>query len=609
MSENTIVFQPMGRRELDDGSASLLALAQRTGVGIEASCGGKGRCGNCKIKVKGKVSPLLSQESAVLGPNDETHGYRLACQTHVCGPATVWVPESSRLQEQVILTTGYAHNMALDTAVRLLKLTVSPAEANASMAAHAQILDQLARTAGFGAQFPWQMSAALRSGLDQKLTAACGRISVVATSAGRILDVSPGWDKDCLGLAVDLGTTTIVVYLSDLTNGRVLSVQADINPQVSYSEDVIGRLSLCLNHPGGLAKLGDLARQRINRLAHKACGAAGVATSRIFECVVVGNTAMHHIFLGLDPAGLAVAPYTPATSDSVEIQAPAVALNLAPQARVHVLPVKSGFVGADAVAMALALEADQVTAPTLMVDLGTNGELILATPDQLLCCSCAAGPAFEGGHIKWGMRGSPGAVDGVSVATDRLTPTLSVIGGGPPLGICGSGLVMLASELVKTGAITEAGGFNRNRLGTHLRQGSDGVEYLLAPASDTGTGQDLVLTHQDLSQLQLAKAAIHAGISLMMAQLGVARLDRVLLAGAFGNYLDPAAACGINMFPGVMADNVHGVGNAAGAGAIAALLNRSQRLRSQTIARRMGYLELAAHPGFKDAFVEGMCFR
>lgn len=598
----------MGRRVLDDGSTNLLVLAQHAGAGIESACGGRGRCGTCRIQVDGPVSPLLPQEAAALG-RDAARGYRLACQTHAFESATVWVPDSSRLQEQVILTTGYAHDMGFAPAVRRFELAISFDPSNSSVAPHDRIVAELARTQSIDERHSWQLTAAIRGELDHALAVDSSRISVVATPTGQILDVSPGWGVDCLGLAVDLGTTTIVVYLSDLTNGRMLSVKADINPQVSHSEDVIGRLSVCRERPGGLAALGDLARQRINRLARKACDDAGVSATRIFECVIVGNTVMHHIFLGLDPAGLALAPYTPAISDSVEINAPAVALDLAPRARVHMLPVKAGFVGADTVAVAVALEADQMTAPTLIVDLGTNGELILATAQGMLCCSCAAGPALEGGHIRWGMRGAPGAVDRVRVSADRLTPSLSVIGRIPPLGICGSGLVSLASELVKAGAITETGGFNRNRMGNHLRRTSDGLEYLLAPASETGTGQDLVMTHHDLSQLQLAKAAIHAGISLMMAQLGVTRLDHVLLAGAFGNYLDPAAACGINMFPGVSADRVRGVGNAAGAGAISALLNRFQRLRSQTIARRMDHLELATHPGFKDAFVEGMYFR
>jgi uncharacterized 2Fe-2S/4Fe-4S cluster protein (DUF4445 family) len=275
---------------------------------------------------------------------------------------------------------------------------------------------------------------------------------------------------------------------------------------------------------------------------------------------------------------------------------------------VILLPVKAGFVGSDTIAVALALNADKVTEPTLMVDLGTNGEIILATPDHILCCSTAAGPAFEGGHIRWGMRGASGAVDKVKISAEDLTPSLTVIGGGPPVGICGSGLVSLAGELIKAGALMSIGGFDPDCPSTRVRKGSAGMEYVLASKESTGTGRDLVLTHRDLSELQLAKAAIHAGISLMMAELGVARIHRVLLAGAFGNYLDPMSACGINMFPGVDPQDVRGAGNAAGVGAIMALKSRKQRARARTMARRMRYMELSAHPGFNKAFVEGMAY-
>jgi uncharacterized 2Fe-2S/4Fe-4S cluster protein (DUF4445 family) len=409
-------------------------------------------------------------------------------------------------------------------------------------------------------------------------------------------------------LAVDLGTTTIVAYIIDLKTGKPLSVKADMNPQVSLGEDVISRISICQNTPQGLDHLGSLARQCIDRLARDACREAGVDPLRIFDCVVVGNTAMHHIFLGLNPSNLAAAPYTPVASDGLDSLASAVELAFAPECRLHTLPVKAGFVGADTVAVALALNADQVLEPTLMIDLGTNGEIILATPDTILCCSTAAGPAFEGGHIRWGMRGAPGAVDGVCIPSADHAPSLSVIEGKLPLGICGSGLVSLVSELVRTGMITREGGFNTSSRCPRLRVGLEGLEYVLADAHESGTGQDLVFTHKDLSQVQLAKAAIHAGISIMMTELGVSRISRVLLAGAFGNYLNPAAACGITLFPGVEKDRVAGVGNAAGAGAIMALVSRSQRMRARTLARRMHYLELSAHSRFSDAFVDGMGF-
>jgi uncharacterized 2Fe-2S/4Fe-4S cluster protein (DUF4445 family) len=244
-----------------------------------------------------------------------------------------------------------------------------------------------------------------------------------------------------------------------------------------------------------------------------------------------------------------------------------------------------------------------------MVDLGTNGELVLATRDRILCCSTAAGPAFEGGHILWGMRGAPGAVDGVCLSQADGVPVLSVIGGVAPRGICGSGLVSLVSELIAAGAVTPAGAFDSGISSPRIRDGQEGREFVLAEARETGTGRDLVLTHRDLAQLQLAKAAIHAGIALMMEELGVSRISRVLLAGAFGNYLDPACACGIRMLPGVTPDRVTAVGNAAGAGAVMALVSRAQRTRARALVEQMEYLELAVHPRFKEAYLDGMAFK
>ncbi len=607
MTEKTIVFQPMGRRVLNDEHSSLLELADRAGVRIESACGGKGQCGKCKLQVWGPASLMLAEELDIQGP-DCAAGYCLACQTRVKGSATVLVPETSRLHRQEILTTGHEFHMDFSPDVMSFDLEVPTADPNYTVADRERLLTQLSRGPGGDPQFPWQTPLAVLQGLEEKLVRDSGRVSVVVGSDARVMDISPGWGKDCLGLAVDLGTTTIVVYLVDLKTGRVLSTRADMNPQVSQGEDVISRISLCQDHPGQLGRLGGYARQCINDLAREACGEAGTAMDRIFDCVVVGNTAMHHIFLGLNPANLGRAPYTPVASAGLEVPAHELGLAVAPRARVNMLPIKAGFVGADTVAVALALDADQVTEPTLMVDLGTNGEIILATKDEILCCSTAAGPAFEGGHIRCGMRAAAGAVDSVRVSEGDLSPTLSVIGGGPPLGICGSGLVSLVSELIKNRAIVSAGGFDRAYLGPHIRKGSDGLEYVLAAAERASAGRDLVLTHRDLSHLQLAKAAIHAGTSLMMAEMGVTRLSRVLLAGAFGNYLDPIAACNMNMFPGVDPENVSGVGNAAGAGAIMALISRPQRDRAQYLAQHMRYMELAGHPGFKNAFVDGMTF-
>ncbi len=415
-------------------------------------------------------------------------------------------------------------------------------------------------------------------------------------------------DGPCLGLAVDLGTTTVVAMLYDLRDGRRLGVAAEMNPQVVQGDDVISRISHCESRPRGLARLSGLARSCIRELARAACRRAGTRPEHIFAATVVGNTAMHHILLGLPPGDLARPPYQPVKDGALELAAGELELDLAPGARVYLPPVKAGFVGADAVAASLAGGLDRVEVPTLLVDLGTNGELVLATPRHLLCCSTAAGPAFEGGQVRWGMRAAPGAVERVSLEAGPEQPRLAVIGGLAPLGICGSGLVSAVAALLGAGGLEPQGGFVSWRLGSRLRQGRQGREYLLAPAAETGTGRDLVITHRDISQLQMAKGAIYAGARLMLDQLGLARVERVLLAGAFGNYLDPADLCAIGLLPEVAPEMITSLGNAAGTGAAMLLLSLRQRKRARELARRLGYLELAAHPGFQDAYLEGMMF-
>ena len=607
MPEDQILFQPMGRRVRSQTDLTLLELANRAGAGIEAACGGKGRCGKCRVKIRGDALPPDESEREVLGA-EKSESCRLACQTHVRGSASVWVPEASRLHRQVILTAGSAYNVEVDPGVRTLEIQVPLPDLHDPSADRERMFDTLNRAWEGDTGIEWETPLSVLQGLEEKLRSDNGRLAVTADREGKILDILPGTASACLGLAVDLGTTTVVTYLVDLSDGKVLGVQADMNPQVAEGEDVVSRISLCQQAPENLERLSDMVRECIARLAADVCREAGTDPGRIFDCTVVGNTAMHHIFLGLNPAYLAMAPYTPVASGGLTVRSSELGLGLAAEARVYLPPVKAGFVGADAVAMAMALDADQTDEPTLMVDLGTNGEIVLATRDRILCCSTAAGPAFEGGHISCGMRGAPGAVDGVSFSQAGGDPELSVIGGVAPCGVCGSGLVSLVSELIAAGAVTPTGAFDPGFPSPRLRDGTEGREFVLAAARETGTGRDLVLTHRDLAQLQLAKAAIHAGISLMMDELGVSRISRVLLAGAFGNYLDPASACGIRMLPGVTADRVTAVGNAAGAGAVMALVSRVQRTRARTLVDQMGYLELAVHPRFKEAYLDGMAF-
>ncbi|MBU1741080.1 MAG: DUF4445 domain-containing protein [Proteobacteria bacterium] len=598
-----VVFEPQGRRAEADPEANVLVLAQRVGLDIESACGGQGLCGRCRIKVEAELPPPGVEEIEALGSAVD---FRLACQVVAPAGATVWIPPESTRQKQVILTAGREIEFELDPAVKSYQIQVAPPRLKSIIADRERLLNALVPVVESASRVATPLSVLRR--LRRVMPQGEGRVSAVLRYDWELLDLRGPDGPGPLGLAVDLGTTTVVAYLLDLTGGRTLAVTADTNPQMVHGEDVISRISFADRERDGQKILAQEAAECIDRLARAACREAGVEPRDVYELLVVGNTAMHHLLLGLDAAPLARTPYAPAASDSLEVKARDLTINLADEAVVHLLPVKAGFVGADTVAVALALEADEIDEPTLIVDLGTNGELILAAGGELTCCSTAAGPAFEGGHISGGMRAGPGAMERVTINPADLEPTLFVIEDKRPLGICGSGLVSLVAGLLRAGALLPRGGFNPKTKSDRLRQGPQGWEYVLAFEGQSGLGRDLVLTAKDVSELQLAKAAVAAGASILMEAMGLDRVSRVLLAGAFGNYLDPADACAIGLFPRVGPEMVQGVGNAAGTGAVMALLSVRQRERARRLAGRMHYIELAAHPDFSGRFTDGLIF-
>ncbi len=602
-----IIFQPMGKRIALNNQKSLLELARLAGAGIESACDGKGKCGKCKVQVNGNVTPPSEAELALLA-GAEKRGLRLACRTRALEDLTVWVPEESRLHKQVILTTGSEFEVALDTSLEVYDLDMPPENGPAPAADRERLLAALSEATGKDRPQSWTTPLSVLKDLAAILDSRGEKTTAVVRFPDTVMSLHPGFGEPIPGLAVDLGTTTVVAYLLDLRTGNPLTVKAEVNPQIAHGEDVISRISLCAREGEGISLLSGLIRECINTLARNACSEAGLEPERILLSMIVGNPTMIEILMGINPQRLGKTPFVPVSCGALELRAADLGLRFAPEAAVDFLPMKAGFFGSDAVAVALALEADRVRESTLIADLGTNGELILATPDGVLCCSTAAGPAFEGGHIQWGMRGAPGAVDDVRVSQDNLEPNLSVIGGRRPLGICGSGLVSLICSLLDAEAILPDGRFNPARAGERLRNGAKSLEYVLAFGRSTGTGQDLVLTSKDVSELQLAKAAVYAGASIMMDEAGVKSLSRVLLAGAFGNYLNSADACRIGMFPGVTDAAVQGVGNAAGAGAVMALLNRSKRERAEEIAAGMRYFDLARDRRFSTAYAGGLRF-
>ena len=600
-TEKGVVFQPMGRRIAANPEKTILDLALEVGAGIESACGGKGRCGKCRVRPAGLVSEPSAHELNLLKNGND--GDRLACQTRLLKDGTVWIPEPGRSQKPVILTTGQPMKLQVDPMLKTHEIRISPP----SLADPEALQDLLQEKLG-KKETPFSLSLSILQDLPNIFKDTKGSFSVVIRQDNEILDISPGHRIQSLGLAVDLGTTTVVVYLFDLKTGLSLAVEAAMNPQVSHGDDVISRIGFCLEDPQGMSVLSSQIRACVNELVAKACKTVNLSPRRIMDCVMVGNTAMHHIFLGLDPVFLSQAPYMPVTKQGIDLKARETGLTFAEEAWLHWLPVKAGFVGADTISVALAVRADKVTRSTLILDLGTNGEMILTVPGRMMCCSTAAGPAFEGGHITYGMRAGPGAIDKVVMDPVSHGCKLFVIGGGRPMGLCGSGLVSLISQLAAAGFITPGGSFNPLMMGLHLRSGPDGLEYVVAFADQCGFDQDLVLTSQDVAEIQLAKGAIRAGVEIMMQELGITKLGEVLLAGAFGNCLDPQSAQQLGLFPLPEQNRIHGVGNAAGTGAIMALINSKERKHADFLSLNMQYLELTTHPDFPELFVDWMAF-
>jgi uncharacterized 2Fe-2S/4Fe-4S cluster protein (DUF4445 family) len=419
------------------------------------------------------------------------------------------------------------------------------------------------------------------------------------------------------GLAVDLGTTKIAGYLVDLETGEELAADGVMNPQIAYGEDVIARLAHAARDPGGSQRLAEAVRAAINDLAGSLAADAGVARDQIAAASIVGNTAMHHLLLALPTRQLSVSPFVPAASRPLDVRARDLGLELAPGAYVQVPPCVSGFVGADHVAMVLATDLDRADRVALGLDIGTNTEIALCKPaapgaagsPPLTSASCASGPAFEGAHIHDGMRAADGAIEGI-----RLTPDgaeLRVVGNTRPVGICGSGIVDAIAELRRTGRVNERGRLRADAPGVRRgRQGRDRLEFLLAPAADTGNGKDIVVTQGDIDEIQLAKGAIAAGVRVVLQATGTDQdsVEEVIVAGAFGTYLNLDSALDIGLLPRLPRARYRQVGNAAGAGAKATLLSLTERDRARRIAEHVNYVELTTFPGFQREFARSMLF-
>ena len=583
-------FEPVGRRGACDGDQSLLESARQLNVDLISICGGIGNCEHCKVQViAGQVSKPTLEEEASLSKSEIVEGYRLACQTFPLSDVKLHVPPDSLTAPQRTQVEGLEVDVTPEPPVRGLDASLSIPTLDSPLSDDANLWASLGLSAG-------KIDFQVQQVLSQKLRDQNWHVRVALRGDEIVALGAPGtrW----LGLAVDIGTTKIAGYLLDLESGKTLASKGMMNPQISYGEDVISRIVAASKSSENALKLQTLLTDALSQLAAELSSEIQADPREIVETVVAGNTAIHHLFLRLPVKQLGLAPYIPAIRNPVDIKAREIGLRIAPGAYVHVLPNIAGYVGADHVAMLLATRIVDAEKTTLAIDIGTNTEICLNHKGRMTSVSCASGPAFEGAHIKFGMRAAPGAIEHVRLSGERLE--IQTIGGEEPVGICGSGLLDVVAQL-RLHNILDRGG----RMGAHplVRSHNSTTEFFLAERA----GQDAItISQKDVRELQLAKAAIRLGIQALVIAEGLAETDieQVIIAGAFGTFINVKSAITIGMLPALPLERFKQVGNAAGTGARLALISQSQRALAQKIARMDGYIELAAVPNFNRKFAE-----
>jgi uncharacterized 2Fe-2S/4Fe-4S cluster protein (DUF4445 family) len=618
MKKHRVIFQPSGRRgEVEEGT-TLQEAARQLGVELDAICGGKQICGKCKVRINSRLdhlSPMTDAELELLSTEHSAMGnYRLACAARVLGDVLVFVPQESRRERQIVRKAATERTISLRPAIRKCYAELTPATLEDPVADWERLQAELARNFGLNG-----LSIDVRALLElqDRIREGGWKVTVTVWMDREVIRIEPGYREASYGLAVDVGTTTVASYLCDLSTGQVVATAALMNPQVAYGEDVMSRIAYVMNHEDGLARLNEAIIEGLNLIARQATEQVGLTPDDVVEVCLVGNTCMHHLVLGLDPRHLGITPFVPALSRSLDLKARELGLRVAPGANLHLLPLEAGFVGADNVGVLIAEEPYNQEEMTLIMDIGTNGELVLGNRQRLLSASCATGPAFEGAHIKHGMRAAPGAIEGVEIDPQTLEVRFKVVGQSRwsdtlkephAKGICGSGIVDAVAEMWKAGIIEASGRFRADLETPRLRVTEQGPEFVIAWVSQTTIGQEITVSQADVRAVQLGKAALYAGAKLLMRRLGVEELERVILAGAFGSYINKESALALGLFPDCDLERVYAVGNAAGDGARIALLNVDKRRQAQEIARRVEYVELTVEPGFQEAFMEAMYF-
>jgi uncharacterized 2Fe-2S/4Fe-4S cluster protein (DUF4445 family) len=631
VADALVVFTPSGRRGRFPLGSSLLQVGRSLGVDIDSVCGGRGICGRCQVLVAegefakhgvvsgaAHVSPVSAVEEAYCATQPLAEGRRLSCCALVQGDVVIDVPSSSQVHKQVVRKEAEAHDIHLDPLIRLYFVEVQEPDMHDPSGDLRRLEDAL--------EFEWaltdlacdilvvqQLQIALRNG-GWKVT--------VAVHAGKqIMAVWPALHEKAYGLAVDVGSTTIAAHLCDLSSGDVLASAGVMNPQIRFGEDLMSRVSYVMMNPGGEVEMTAAVREALNTLAVEVTQRVGALPTDILEATFVGNPIMHHLLLGINPVELGGAPFALATDRSITLWASEIHFAIHRNARIYVLPCIAGHVGADTAGVILAERPDLDSPVTLLVDVGTNAEIVLGNNQRMLACSSPTGPAFEGAQISCGQRAAPGAIERVRVDPVTLEPRYKVIGcdlwSEDPgfaaavadtgvTGVCGSGIIEALAEMYLAGIIRHEGTIDGNLTARSPRVQPDGRTFCYELAPATAEKPALRILQNDVRAIQLGKAALYAGVRLLMERMGVQKVDRIRLAGAFGSHIDVKYAMVLGMIPDCILGNVSSAGNAAGTGARIALLDKGSRKVIEDLVRRVEKIETAVEPRFQEFFVEAM---
>ncbi|MCW5644366.1 MAG: DUF4445 domain-containing protein [Rhodoferax sp.] len=626
-----VVFTPSGRRGRFPVGTMVLQAARSLGVDIDSVCGGRGICGRCQVTqavgefakhgVRSRPEHLsafsaVEQEYCSTQPMDD--GMRLSCSTQVLGDVVIDVPSASQLHRQVVRKEAEAHDIQLNPVVRLHFVEVQQPDMHDPSGDLRRLEDAL--------EFEWRLTdlkcdVLVLHRLQQALREGDWKVTVAVHGGNQIIAVWPGFREHTYGIAIDVGSTTIAAHLCNLSTGEVVAASGIMNPQIRFGEDLMSRVSYLMMNPGGEREMTQAVRVAINQLAADVAFQVGIDPTDILEATFVGNPIMHHLLLGISPIELGGAPFALASDHAITIWAVEIDFAIHRNARIYVLPCIAGHVGADTAGVVLAERPDLSDEITLLVDVGTNAEIVLGNRKRLLACSSPTGPAFEGAQISCGQRAAPGAIERVRIDAGTLEPRFKVIGcelwsddpgfveaiGATGVtGICGSGIIEVLAELYLAGVIRHDGVINGELAARCPRIHSDGrtFAYELWPAPEGGSV--IRVTQNDVRAIQLGKAALYAGVRLLMERMGIDKVDKIRLAGAFGSHIDVKYAMVLGMIPDCTLEQVSSAGNAAGTGARIALLDQRARPTIESLVRRIEKIETAVEPRFQEFFVEAM---